>query len=293
MERDKKAYFKFIFSLLLFGINGIVASHINLTSSEIVFLRTLLGSIFLIIMFVLTGGKFHVKQYPKDMLFIILSGIAMGTSWMFLYEAFQQIGVSLASLLYYCGPVLVMIVSPFVFKEMLTVPKIVGFLIVLVGIFLVNGINDTNNSNTWGFICGLLSAVTYCLMVTFNKQSRNIVGFENSAIQLIISFLTVAVFIGVRQHFVIVIPVESWPWILVLGIITTGVGCYLYFSSLSKIPAQTAAIFGYFELLSAVIFAAILLHEKMSLSQSIGAVCIIGGAMLGELVKTKKKQHDN
>ena len=51
----------------------------------------------------------------------------MGASWMFLYEAYQQIGVSLASLLYYCGPVIVMVLSPLIFKEKLTAPKAVGF----------------------------------------------------------------------------------------------------------------------------------------------------------------------
>ena len=45
---EKKAFFKYIGSLFLFGLNGIVASHIAMSSYEIVFLRTLLGSLFLI-----------------------------------------------------------------------------------------------------------------------------------------------------------------------------------------------------------------------------------------------------
>ncbi len=68
----------------------------------------------------------------------------------------------------------------------------------------------------------------------------------------------------------------------------TGLGCYLYFSPLSKLPVQTVAVCGYLEPLSAVVFAALLLHEKMSLLQVIGAVCILGGAMVGELVKIGK-----
>ena len=63
----------------------------------------------------------------------------MGLSWMFLYEAYQQIGVSLSSLLYYCGPVIVMMLSPMLFHEKLTKPKVIGFAVVIVGVFLVNG----------------------------------------------------------------------------------------------------------------------------------------------------------
>ena len=286
---DKKAFIKYICALLLFGSNGIVASHIELSSSEIVFLRTMIGSILLILIFLLLGGRFQIKENLKDVMFIVLSGMAMGTSWMFLYEAYQQIGVSFASLLYYCGPVFVMILSPFIFKEKFTLPKVVGFLIVLIGIFFVNGKSALNGNSSWGLICGLMSAVMYCFMVTLNKQSKKIVGLENSVIQLTVSFLTVAVFIGIKQHFVITIPASSWMWIIILGLVNTGIGCYLYFSPLSKLPVQTVAVCGYLEPLSAVVFAALLLNEKMTLIQIVGAACIIGGAMIGELVKIEKK----
>ena len=284
---DGKAFIKYISALLLFGLNGIVASHIPLNSYEIVFLRTLIGSILLIALFLIGKGKFHIKEYKKDTLFVVLSGIAMGTSWMFLYEAYQQIGVSLSSLLYYCGPVIVMLLSPIIFREKLTAPKLLGFATVLVGIFLVNG-NAVGSSNPWGLFCGAMSAVMYFFMVTLNKQSKNISGMEKAVIQLVVSFLTVAIFTGIKQGFILDVPESAWVWIFVLGILNTGVGCYLYFSPLAKLPVQTVAVCGYLEPLSAVVFATLLLGEKMTIIQIVGAVCIIGGAMIGELIKPKK-----
>ena len=47
----------------------------------------------------------------------------------------------------------------------------------------------------------------------------------------------------------------------------------------------------YLEPLSAVVFAVLLLGEKLSATQCIGAVCIIGGAMIGELVKERRAQE--
>ena len=286
-RRNGRAFVKYLCALLLFGLNGIVASHIALNSYEIVFLRTLIGSVLLICVFLIGKGRFHWKAHKRDVVFIVLSGAAMGTSWMFLYEAYQQIGVSFASLLYYCGPVIVMILSPLIFRERLTMPKVAGFLIVLVGIALVNGKMAAGSGTTRGLLCGAMSAVMYFFMVTLNKQSREIVGLENALIQLTVSFLAVAVFVGIKQAFVIHVPASSWPWILVLGIVNTGIGCYLYFSPLSKLPVQTVAVCGYLEPLSAVIFAALLLGEKMTALQYIGAVCIIGGAMIGELIKKR------
>lgn len=285
---EKKSLAKYLSALLLFGLNGIVASRIAMNSYEIVFLRTLIGSVLLIGIFVMTKGRFHLKANHKDYLFILLSGIAMGASWMFLYEAYQQIGVGIASLLYYCGPVIVMILSPLIFHEKLTAPKITGFLIVIIGILLVNGQSEVRQLSTVGIICGLMSAVMYFFMVTLNKQSKEVTGMENAAVQLAVSFLTTAVFVGIKERFMIHIPQEGIIWILLLGILNTGIGCYLYFSPLAKMPVQTVAVCGYLEPLSAVIFAALLLHEKMSFLQIIGAFCIIGGAMTGELIKTKK-----
>lgn len=156
-------------------------------------------------------------------------------------------------------------------------------------ILLVNG-NTAGEGNAWGLFCGTMSAVMYSFMVMLNRKSERITGLENSVIQLTVSFLTVAVFVGVRQAFVIQVPVEAWGWILVLGILNTGIGCYLYFSPLAKLPIQTVAICSYLEPLSAVVFAALLLGEKMTPIQIAGAICILGGAMLGELVGKPKAE---
>jgi len=279
----KESYFKYFAALLLFGMNGIVASYIALTSYEIVFTRTLIGSMLLVAIYVLTRQKVHLLQNKKHTLCLIISGIAMGTSWMFLYEAYQRIGVSMASLAYYCGPVIVMILAPILFREKLTWAKVVGFLAVLVGMFCVNAQSLNELKTTLGLFCGIMSAVMYAFMVIFNKKAKSITGLENSMWQLLTSFLTVAVFVGVKQGFVIHIESGNWIPILILGIFNTGIGCYFYFSSIGNLPVQTVAICGYLEPLSAVVFSVLFLQESMNMGQVIGAVLILGGASFGEL----------
>jgi drug/metabolite transporter (DMT)-like permease len=207
----------------------------------------------------------------------------MGTSWMFLYEAYQRIGVSISSLAYYCGPVIVMILSPILFGEKLTWAKMVGFLAVLVGMFCVNAQSLNELKTTLGLFCGIMSAVMYAFMVIFNKKAKSITGLENSMWQLLTSFLTVAVFVGVKQGFVIHIEPGNWIPILILGIFNTGIGCYFYFSSIGDLPVQTVAVCGYLEPLSAVVFSVFFLRESMTIIQVIGAVLILGGAAFGEL----------
>lgn len=283
MMKMKKAYFKYIAALLLFGLNGIVASYIALSSYEIVFTRTLIGSVLLVLIFIVTRQKAHFRENEVHLLYLVISGVAMGTSWMFLYEAYRQIGVSIASLAYYCGPVIVMILSPVLFKEKITWAKVLSFLAVLVGMFYVNMKVLSEGKTIWGLFCGIMSAVMYATMVIFNKKAKSITGLENSMWQLITSFVIVAIFIGIKQGFFLHIEPGSVIPILILGIVNTGIGCYFYLSSISDLPVQTVAICGYLEPLSAVVFSVVFLSEKMDSVKLIGTMLILGGAAFGEL----------
>ena len=57
----------------------------------------------------------------------------MGLSWLFLYEAYRLVGVGISSLAYYCAPIMVMVLSPLIFKEKLTIPIIGSFIVVFIG----------------------------------------------------------------------------------------------------------------------------------------------------------------
>ncbi len=274
-----KAFFKHIAALLLFGSNGIVASFINLSSLQIVLLRTLIGGGFLLALFFISGGRITLYKHKKQALFLTASGIAMGISWMLLYEAYARVGVGIATLLYYCGPILVMALSPLLFKEKLTAYKIGGFFAVIIGVIFINGNAVKSDGNIFGIVCGMLSAVLYACMVIFNKKAAVIQGLENSVFQLVTAFLTVAAFVGTKYGFTMQIESTSILPILILGLLNTGVGCYLYFSSIDELKVQTVAVCGYLEPLSAVLFSVLFLKEFPAPLQIIGAVLIIGGAV--------------
>lgn len=286
----KKSYLKYLSSLLLFGSNGIVASYILLNSHEIVFLRTFIGSIFLICLLLLSKQKLQAFDNKKDAIYLIASGISTGISWLFLYQAYTEIGVSLATLACYCGPIIVILLSPLIFNERLDIYKISGFIIVFTGMIFVNGSELSQTGISFGLVCGILSAVTYSLMVIFAKKVKTINGLEYSFIQLISSFFIVAIFLGLKQGFYIPKLTENIFPVLFLGVINTGIGCYLYFSSIKELPAGTVAICGYLEPLSALFFSAIFLNERLSFIQIIGAIFIIGGAIIAELSKYLKEK---
>lgn len=278
-----KDYVKFISSLILFGSNGVMAAQILLPSCDIVVLRTLIGSVFLGSIFLIRRPNARFGS-TRNAALVIASGISMGLSWLFLYEAYQSVGVAVSSLAYYCAPIMVMALSPLLFKERLTRRIVFSFAVVLAGALLLNtGALAGGNASAWGLLCGWMSAICHAAMVVFSKMADEVDGLVSSLVQLIASFAVSAVFLAFTQGFPFEVPAASWPWVVLLGIVNTGLGCYLYFSSFEGLRAQTVAILGYLEPLSAVVCALVFLGEPMSSFEMVGGALIIGGAVAGSI----------
>ena len=137
---------KYLVSLVLFGSNGIVAGGIALPSSQIVLVRSFLGSVLLLVALTASLAMGHKRpdhatahlatlEYPKQACALAASGAALGIGWIFLFEAYRLVGVGVSTLAYYCGPVIVMALSPLLFSERLTHVKVAGFSCVVLGAF--------------------------------------------------------------------------------------------------------------------------------------------------------------
>lgn len=281
MENGKE-FWTYVASLFLFGTNGVVAAHIiGMGSTQIVMFRTLLGALVLTAVFLLLGRRFTLFENPRHAAMLILSGVSMGVSWMFQYEAYSEIGIGATSLIYCCGPALLTGLAPFVFGEHMSPNRVLGFLLVMCGAVVMSIDGLGYEGSVWGYACAFLTAGAYVCMVVFNKKAPSVKGLENPVVQLIVAFVTVFVFILLKGDMPSEILSTDILPLLVLGIVNTGFGCLLYFTSLAGIEAQTVAICDYLEPASAVLFAVILLGETVGVVESVGMVLIASGVLLG------------
>ena len=133
-----------------------------------------------------------------------------------------------------------------------------------------------------------MSAVMYAVMLCLNKKVEGVSGEENATVQLTAAFVTVFMFSTIKQGLHFDIQASDIAPLLALGLLNTGIGCFLYLSSIGGIKVQTVAILGYLEPLSAIIFSFIFLNEQLLVGQIIGAVIIISGALCAELQPKKQ-----
>jgi len=282
----------FIVSMLIFGTNGLLVSHISLSSAEIVMFRTLIGFIMLLAVVLITKS-FSFSDLKADLMPATVSGAALGLGWLLLFSGYRMAGVSLATLTYYCGPILVIMLSPVLFKERLTWNKLSAIAIVAVGMVCITGSSAVGTSVTKGIICAGAAAVFYAALIIFGKRVKHLSGLNSALYELLIAFLTILIYLIVTGVRLPVIPAKNeLVYIALIGIINTGLAYYLYFSSLQALPAQTVSIVCYVDPMTAVLVAAVFLNEAMSPLQWVGAVLILGGACLGEAAVKHQKDPD-
>ncbi len=282
-------YGMYVFSMLIFGTNGYLVAHISIQSGQIVLLRTLIGGLLLTLVVLLRGG-FDRTALRAERIPLLLGGVALGLNWVALFEAYRLLNVSLATLIYYVGPILVLLLSPVLFHELLTGRKIASICMVAVGLVCISGSIAFSGLHTAGLLAAVVSALFYASLIVFNKRIVQTGGLQTAAIELDVAFFIVLIYVLFTSG--LPHPEKAdLPYIALIGIINTGLAYLLYFSRLQKLPGQSVALISYVDPVSALIFAAILLHEAMTPVQLIGAVLIIGGAMFGEL-KQQPAQKD-
>ncbi len=280
-------------SMLIFGSIGIFVKYIPMPSSAIAFARGLIGMIFLLLVVLISGKKLSFESIRKNLLLLILSGAALGFNWILLFEAYNYTTVATATLTYYLAPFFVMMVSPFLLKEKLSLKQFLCIIGAFLGMVFVSGVINNGvpeAEELKGILLGAGAAVLYATVVILNKKIKEISAYEKTIMQLGTSAVVVFPYILLTED-VSAIKFEPLTVIMLLiaGIVHTGIAYALYFSSLKDLKAQTAAIFSYIDPAVAILLSAFVLKEGMDIYGIVGAVLILGCALLSEVNFKKSK----
>jgi RarD protein len=272
--------------MLIFGSIGLFVRNIDLPSSIIALTRGIIGSKFLLLASYITKQKPSWKAIKANLLPLVVSGVAMGINWIFLFQAYKYTTISKATLCYYFAPVLVMFLSAFIFKEKLNAIKIMCIIGAMTGMFLIVGVGSsaTEKNQLLGIGYGLAAAALYTSVIITNKFIKNLSGIESAMVQLAIAAVVLLPYILATEKIQLTeLSFKSIGLLLILGIIHTGISYLLYFSAISKLSGQTIAAFSYIDPISAIVMSSIFLGEKMTAIQLLGGILILGTTFINEL----------
>lgn len=285
-----------ILAMTIFSTIGIFRRYIPLSSGMLAAVRGIVGTIFLLLVFFTKKEKFHANTIKKNLLLLLLSGCFIGINWIFLFESYRYTTVATATLCYYMAPIFVMLVSPFLFKENMSIKKGLCIISALIGMVFVSGIltevpvNDiSQDSQLKGIVFGLLAAAFYASVILLNKKISGVGAYEKTIFQLGSAAITILPYVLLTES---LDAMNLTPTILVLiifvGIVHTGIAYTLYFHSMGDLKAQTIALYSYIDPILAIILSAVILKEHMHPLAIVGAVLILGAAMISEMPESKK-----
>ena len=280
-----KYYLMFVAAMLIFGSNGVFASMLDMSGAQLVLMRTLIGGAVLLIIILISRSRTPREVLIREKWRLLFAGVCLGANWALLFEAYNLMNVSLATLTYYTAPVLVLVLAPFVLKERQNSLAYVGMLVVVVGMLLVVGTDFGEGGVTvTGLVVGLGSAVFYAMLMLVNKKISGVSGLNLTFIEIIIAAAILLPYVFATSGGV-PLPTDARGIfaLLFLCTVNTGFACWLYFSSMNRLPAKAVALMGYFDPVSALIFSAVFLDERLSTVQFIGAVLVLAGALVGQL----------
>lgn len=282
-----KSYLMFISSMLIYGTIGIFRRYIPVSSALLAFIRGLMGAAVLFIFVKAKGKNIRHGIGIRNVLLLALSGAAMGFNWILLFEAYNYTTVATATLCYYMEPTIVILVSPLIFKEKLTVKKLICAVISLIGMIFVSGIlkgQGLQVGDARGIGFGLGAAVLYSTVVVLNKIVQVEDAYEKTIIQLLSAAVVLIPYLLITENFsTINLSILSILMIIIVGIVHTGIAYALYFGSMKELSSQSIAVLSYIDPVSALILSAVILHEGLSIFGIIGAVLIIGAALFSEV----------
>ena len=222
----------------------------------------------------------------KDFFVLFLSGAAIGFNWILLFQAYRFTSVSKATLSYYFAPIIVIIASPIIFREKLTIKQIVCFIMATIGLTMIVGIGGSGmfNDDLTGILYGLGAATFYATVILLNKFIKTVDGIDKTFVQFIGSIIVLVPYVLTTSGLNLTgLDYSATINLIVLGVFHTGITYCLFFSSLKELAGQEASILSYIDPLVAIIISVTVFREAITPVQIMGGMLILGFSLYNEL----------
>lgn len=285
MNTQKSAKIMLSFSMMIFGTIGLFSRSIAVTSGELALYRAILAAILIGGYFLISGKKIDFKAIKKELILLLLSGMAMGINWILLFEAYKHTTISIATLSYYFAPVIVMVICPLLFREKITKKQLLCFVMSTLGLVLIIGFDGSNggNNHILGILLGLGAAVFYATVILFNKFIKKVEGIHRTFLQFLAAIVILIPYVLATGDLQIgKLDAKGWICLLTVGLLHTGITYCMYFSAMKELKGQEVAILSYLDPLVAVLVSVLILGEPMTLVQLVGGILILGFTLWNE-----------
>ena len=298
IKDTRKAYIFLLLTFVLWGSLYVVSKYVlgKLPAFTIAFLRFLFAFAALSL-FDRHPGKKLEKQHIPYILLIGFGGyfIAVGAQLL----GTKYAGASTASLINSMNPVTMTLFGAIILHEQLTIRKILGIALSILGVFVILG-GGINGTGTAGILFSLFSVLLWSLVSVLTRKVTQLYAplhISRLAIGLAaVCYLPAALIESGVSHAPVLNTLAHDPSctlsLLYMGIICTGVGYSLWNKSLSILDAGVCSSFYPVQPAVSTLLGILLLGETLTVHFLLGSALIVCGVLLGLSSSLRRSSPD-
>ena len=273
-------------SALFAGLTSILAKcGIRKTDSTVATaIRTIVVLIFAWIMVFVVGSQGTLLDIPaKSFVFLVLSGLATGASWLCYFYALQRGPIDKVVPIDKSSTVMTILLAALLLGESVTLTKGVGVVLIAVGTFLMiekkGGVQKEEGG--WmlaAFGSAIFAALTSILgKVGITAVESNLGTELRTGVVLVMAW--VMVFVQGKQGQMRTVPRNELGFICLSGL-ATGASWLCYYKALQLGPASLVAPIDKLSILVTVLFSYLVFHEKLSKKALAGLAVLVAGTLV-------------
>ncbi|NLZ80977.1 MAG: EamA family transporter [Clostridiales bacterium] len=278
----------FAFASAIFaGLTAILAkSGIKNTDSNVATaLRTIVVLIFSWVMVFVAGSQDMIRDIDsKTLLFLVLSGLSTGASWLCYFKALQIGDINKVTPIDKSSTILTMLLAFLFLGEKVTLIKILAMLLIGIGTYMMIQKKENSDSEkknkSWLFLA-LGSAIFASLTSILGKVGiEGIDSTLGTAIRTIVVLIMawVIVFITGKQNTIKRIDKRSLVFLVLSGFATGG-SWLCYYRALQTGPASVVVPIDKLSILVTVVLSYIFFKEKLNKKSALGLALIVLGTL--------------
>ncbi|WP_302317425.1 EamA family transporter [Holdemanella biformis] len=274
------------------GITSILAKcGISKTDSDVATaIRTIVVLVFSWVMTLITGTLSGITEISeKTLLFLVLSGIATGASWLCYFKALQIGDVNKVVPIDKSSTILTILLACIFFHEGLSLFKLVCVCLIGLGTMLMINRKEDVESNTsdksW-LIYAILSAVFASLTSILGKIGisgidSNLGTAIRTSVVLVMAWLMV--FVKNKQSQIKEVDRKELLFIILSGFATGG-SWLCFYRALQDGLASVVVPIDKLSILVTIVFSRVVFHEKLSMKALLGLILITVGTVIMAII---------
>lgn len=287
---SQSALIKMAISMIIFGTVGFFSKRTGLPALELVFIRCVAATLFLSVMWGISGGIKEERWDASELKRIILCSLFLILNWVYFFKTIEVSGVTIAISIYHLAPVIVLLGGALLYREPLKAPALLAVATCFIGILLIAEIHKIGTSSTplinRGLLWGLLSALFYALLTLTGKGLVKMSAYAITLIQVSLGILMLLPFIDLSHFYGL--SSTQWLYILLTGFLHTGVVFYLFFDSIRKLSTGVISLLVFLDPLVAIFIDLFVDNITIAPLQWVGVAAIFMG-MAFTLIPQKRE----